>query len=175
MANGVLIKDQVAAMNVDALNRSAKGSVDIDNGDIFQLASKSAVSGEGEVWLATAPATSHLDGLWMAAEAAVVLTDEKYKGIDPDVRNFTIPDGEVFSAIKLQAGDIVSLTGDALTGTAELAYANAANAAYKLAWGASQTSDALSLKYLKTDSLSIGLGAIGSQRIDLYQFEVVAN
>jgi len=175
MANGVVIQNKVQAMNIDALNRPAKGSVEIDNGDVFQLASKSAVSGEEEVWLATAPATGSLDGLWMAYEPEVVLTASKYKGIDPDVRNFTNPAGEIFTAFKPVIGDIISLTGDALTGTAELAYANAANTAYKLVWGASQTASALSLEYLDTKFLSIGLGSLGTQRVDLYEFVVVGN
>ena len=60
MANhGVLIQDSVQAENIKALNRSAKSAADdIDNGNVFYLASKSSTAGEGEVWLATKPATA---------------------------------------------------------------------------------------------------------------------
>ncbi len=59
MANkAILIQNAVQAMNIDALNRSAIGSADIDNGNIFYLASKSTTAGEGEVWSATQPATA---------------------------------------------------------------------------------------------------------------------
>lgn len=55
--NAILVQNAVQAMNVDALNRKAKGSVDINNGNIFYLATKSTVASEGEVWNATVPAT----------------------------------------------------------------------------------------------------------------------
>lgn len=57
MSYAVLVQDAVQAMNIDALNRSAKGSANIDNGNIFYLATKSSTAGEGEVWTATQPAT----------------------------------------------------------------------------------------------------------------------
>lgn len=58
MANhAILVQNAVQAMNIDALNRSAIGSADIDNGNVFYLATKSSTDGEGEVWTATQPAT----------------------------------------------------------------------------------------------------------------------
>jgi hypothetical protein len=57
-AKAILVQDSVQAMNVDALNRSAISTADIDNGNIFYLASKSSTAGEGEVWTATQPATA---------------------------------------------------------------------------------------------------------------------
>lgn len=56
--HAILVQDSVQAMNIDALNRSAIGSADIDNGNVFYLATKSATAGEGEVWTATQPATA---------------------------------------------------------------------------------------------------------------------
>lgn len=59
MSYAVLVQDAVQAMNIDALNRSAICTTDdVDNGNIFYLASKSSTAGEGEVWLATKPATA---------------------------------------------------------------------------------------------------------------------
>lgn len=57
MAKAILVQDAVQAMNIDALNRSAIGSADIDNGNVFYLATKSSTDGEGEVWTATQPTT----------------------------------------------------------------------------------------------------------------------
>ena len=47
----------------------------------------------------------------MAAEPEVVLTDEKYKGLDPDIRNFYNVSGTVYSAFKPQVGDIIEDRG----------------------------------------------------------------
>jgi len=58
MSYAILVQNAVQAMNIDALNRSAIGSANIDNGNIFYLATKSATTGEGEVWTATQPATA---------------------------------------------------------------------------------------------------------------------
>jgi hypothetical protein len=58
--HAILVQNSVQAMNIDAFNRSAIGSADIDNGNVFYLASKSTTDGEGEVWVATQPATGAL-------------------------------------------------------------------------------------------------------------------
>jgi len=55
--HAILVQDSVQAMNIDAYNRKAKGSADIDNGNVFYLAAKTGTAGEGEVWSATQPAT----------------------------------------------------------------------------------------------------------------------
>jgi hypothetical protein len=59
MANhAILVQDVVQAENIKAYNRSAMCTTDdIDNGNVFYLATKSSTAGEGEVWLATEPAT----------------------------------------------------------------------------------------------------------------------
>ena len=59
MANhAILVQDAVQAEDLKVFNRSAKAaSDDIDNGNIFYLATKSTTAGEGEVWMATEPAT----------------------------------------------------------------------------------------------------------------------
>jgi hypothetical protein len=57
MSYNVLVQNSVQAMNIDALNRSAIGTANIDNGNVFYLATKSTTAGEGEVWTATQPAT----------------------------------------------------------------------------------------------------------------------
>lgn len=174
MAYGLIIQDKVQAMNVDALNRSAKCASAIENGMVFNLNTKSAVAGEGEVWVATAPATADLVNLWMAYSPEIVITDSKYKGIDPDPRNFIVPAGSIFDAFQPQIGDLLTMSADAIGGTIGAnTFAVATDGELQLQWGASAVSG-LSLKLIGTTYISIGLGSIGTQRITAYQMEVVA-
>lgn len=183
MANHtVVILNKVASENVGSYNRSAiaGSAVDIDNGGVFRLDSKSAVSGESEVWNVTAPTTSAstLNNLWMAYSPEVVITaagTKQYRGIDPDPQDFYNLGGKVLDAFKPQVGDLITVTGEGLTGTPALAYANSANGVYTLAWSATQTANALSFRYLGTTYISKGSGAIDNQRITAYQFECIAN
>ena len=57
MAN-VLIKRRVASQNVDSLNRTVIAEADVENGNVFELLTRSTTDGEDEVWNATAPATA---------------------------------------------------------------------------------------------------------------------
>lgn len=177
MAKAILVQNAVQAMNIDALNRKAKGSADIDNGNVFYLASKSAAAGEGEVWDATQPATGsglklslkllgttyvsladgsigtqratayefevvdNTTGIWMAYSPEIVTvvtaSGKKYRGINPDPRDFTNTSGEVFDAFKPQVGDILTITTDGITGTKSTnTFIVATNGQYALAWAA---------------------------------------
>lgn len=180
MSHAVMIPSKVAAKDVDAWVRSAtSASADLDNGNVVVLASQSTASGQGEVWLATQPTTGTLaSGLWMVGEPDVVVTTSgsyQFKNIDPDPRNFVNPQGSVFTAFKLQVGDIVKLTADALTGSQSTnTFVVAANASYKLTWSASAISG-LSLFLLNdNDYISIGDGSIGTQRVAAKKFVVTA-
>ena len=172
--SGVVIQNSVRAMNVDSLNRTAKSASVIENGHVFNLLTRSAVEGEGEVWVATAPATGALSNLWMACSPEVVVTGSKYKGLDPDPRNFSHAIGDMIDCFKLELGDIITLTDDAITGTKSTnGYIVATDGDFQLNWGASAISG-VSLKLLETTYISIGLGSIGTQRVTAYKFEVVA-
>lgn len=178
--HGILIPEQIAALNIDSYNRSAimSGST-VDNGYIVALASgKSATDGESEVFTATVPATGSLTGLWMVYQGdEVVVTDSRYKGLDPDVRNFYVAAGKVFSVYKPQVGDIITVTADALSGSipsAAYTFINATDSTMKLTWGTSQTASVLSYKLLATTYISLATGAIDSQRVTAYEFECVA-
>lgn len=177
--HAILVQNRVAAMNVDAYNRSAiaGSAVDLDNGNVFRLDTQSSTAGQSEVWVVTAPTASGstLNNLWMAYSPEVVVTNAQYKGLDPDPRNFYNAGAKVFDAFKPQVGDIITLTGDALTGTAELAYANSTSGAYTFTWGAAVVASSLSLQYLATTYVSIGTGAMDNQRVAAYKFVVVAN
>jgi len=176
MAHGVLIPNAIAATNIDTLNRPVYTSASsIDNGMVFALSGKLETSGSStEVWKMAAPANGNLESLWMAFSGdEIILTDSKYKGIDPDPRNFYIPAGKVFSAYRPQKGDIITLTAHGLTGTVESAYAVGTAGAYQLTWGATSGSSALTYKYLRTTYISLATGAIDDQRETAYEFECV--
>ena len=181
MAHGLLNQNMVQALNIDAFNRSAVGAADLDNGNLVVLATLSTTAGEGEVWAATRPESGTLVGTWMVASPEVVVTyggvagTSAYKGIDPDPRSFYVKTGEVFRAIKLQIGDIVELTSDAIaTGTGVgAAYAVVTAATYKLTWAAGAVTG-LSLRLIGTSYISLADGSIGTQRVTSYKFVVEA-
>lgn len=185
MSYGVCIPVSVAAMNVDAWNRSCVSASAVENGNVVVLATKSATAGESEVWTATVPASgTALTGLWMAYEPELVLTTSgsaQYRGLDPDPRNFRNEIGDVFTAFKPQLGDIIKLTADALsTNTAYSAgvtthvIAIDTTGGLQLEWNAGAGSSVTALKLLGVDYISIATGSISDQRVTAYTFEVVA-
>lgn len=179
MAYGILVPSLIAAMNIDSLNRSVRSATAIENGMVFSLLTKSTVAGEEEVFVATVPTTGTGTGLahlWMAMGDEIVLTSSKYKGIDPDVRNFRNEIGQVFSAYKPQLGDIITVSADALAGTfisGTTTHVNATTTNWQLVWGNSQTASVLSYKLLRVVYFSLATGGINSQRITAYQLECV--
>lgn len=178
MAQNVLVQNAVAALNVDAWVRSAvHASSAVDNGNIVILSALSTTAGESEVWTALTPSTANgLTGVWMVAEPEVVTTDGKYKGLNPDPRDFSVAATKVFSCFKPQLGDIITMTADGIAGTKSTnTFANATDTTggLKPVWGATQTSSVFSLKLIATTYISIGLGTISSQRVTAYKFQVV--
>jgi len=178
MAYGVLIPKAIAASNVDSWVRPAIcTTLPVENGSVFSLLTKSATTGEGEVWTALVPASSgsHLTDVWMAYEPELVMTGS-YRGLDPDVRNFINPVNKVFTAFKPQLHDILLMSEDCFSGAwggVTNTHANCTNAGWQLVWGTSQTASVLSVAYLKTDYISIATGAMDTQRLTAYTVEVV--
>ena len=177
MAHGIMIPSATAAANVDSYVRHAKAAVDLDNGNVVSLTALTGVAGEREVWTAAVPATgATLKNLFMVGEPEIVVTDSKYKNINPNVQDFYNVAGDVFTAFRLQLGDVVVLTADALGGTKSTnEYVVATNATAELTWAAAAVSG-VSLKLLATEYISLPtLGTIGdTQRQTAYRFEVVA-
>jgi len=180
MSHGVLVQKKVAAKDIDAFNRSALAGAALDNGNVVTLPTRNtaATRGNEELWDTGQPATgAGLTNLWMVYEPEIVVTvsgSSQYKGIDPDPRNFYTLSGGVCSVFRLQLGDLVLLTADALGGTKSTnGYVVATNGTYELTWAAAAVSG-VSLKYIGDEYISIGTGAIGTQRVTAYAFEVVA-
>jgi hypothetical protein len=179
MAHSVLIPNAISAMNIDSYNRSAVCASALDNGNIVKLTTRSTTAGQGEVFTAVAPSTSAgLTDLWMVYSGdEIVLTDSRYKGLDPDVRNFFTPASKVVSVFKPALGDIITMTADGFaTGAgAGSAYANAVDTTggIKLEWASSIGSGVLSYKLIATTYISLATGAIDTQRVVAYQLECV--
>jgi len=179
--HGILVPEAIAATNVDSFNRSAQYSgSSVDNGNVFQLASKVGTSGSGtEVFVVSAPATGSLAGLWMAYESwENVLTDSKYRGLDPDPKNFFIKQNEVFSAFKPQVGDVILATAEALTGTKSTnEYVVATNGALQLNWSATSI-EGLTFKLLGSKYISLpnsSASTIDNQRVTAYELMCIIN
>ncbi len=178
MAHGIFLPSDMAAGDVNSLVKNFKGSADLDNGWVVTLGALTGTSGESEVFVAGQPAASAgLTNLYFVDGESIVLTDSKYKNLDPNVQNYYVPSGKVFTGVKAQVGDIVKLSADALgTGTgAASAYAVAVASSYKLTWAAAAVSG-VSLRYLSTDYISLPTtAAIGElQRVTMYKFIVEA-
>jgi hypothetical protein len=174
MAYGVMIPVAIAATNVDAWNRSAISSASIfENGGLCALNSKSSTAGESELWTATVPATADLMKDWIVYDPELVWTGN-YRGLDPDVRNYTVAIGRTFSAFKPQVSDLLLMSADCFTAAiAGNTYANATDSQTQFVWGGGQAGSAISLKLVATQYISIGTGAMDTQRITAYLMEVI--
>jgi len=180
--HAVLEKLAVASKGIDSENRFAQCASALDDGNIVQLLTKSTDASEGEVWVATAPASASLENLYMVAELGVVSVfaadGSEYKGINSDPRNFYTIAGRTFTAFLLHKNDVVRLTAEAFSGAkgGSDTFANAADGLFTLVWGTSQTASALSLKLIATNYISIGSGTLGSTgRVTAYDFKVLYN
>lgn len=177
MAKSILIPTLTTAKNVDALNRSFIGEVDLDNGNVFGKGELSASANESQVYEATTP-EEELTGLWMAySPEDVVLTDglgNQFKVGTLDPRAFTNTAGVVFSGFKPQVGDLVLISADGIAGEAA-AYAVATAESNKLSFAAAAI-EGLSFKVVETTYISVAsANNIGSQRVTAYLLECVAN
>ena len=180
MAYAIVKPDRIAATNQEALNRSVVSASAIENGSVFNLNSKSTVTGYGEVWTATWPTTGSLTGAWMAMSPEIVdvaaADGTKYRNINADPRNFTNSASAVLDAVKLQPGDVITLSSDAFTGAyaAGSTHATSAFQNWQLQWRDFDPGDALTLKYLSTTYIPIGSGsAFGDTRVAAYKLEVI--
>jgi len=174
MSYGVMIPVAIAATNVDAWNRSCICPTSIlESGGMVALLTKSGTAGESELWTATVPATANLKTDWMVYNPELVWTGS-YRGLDPDVRNYTIAVSQTFSAFKPQVRDLILMDADCFT-TARVAntFAGTVDGQVQLVWNATQVASAIALQYLATQYISIGTGAIDTQRIDAYLMEVI--
>jgi hypothetical protein len=180
MAYSVLIQEKTMATDVSALNAVVVCGSALENGNVVRFTTLSGSSGYGEVFHSAQPTTGSLAGVWMVATPEVVtvaLGDVKYRGINPDPRNFYNLAGDLVDVFKPQPGDIILLSEDAFSGAKSAnTHANAGADRFDLVWGTTQVASSLSLKWLATDYILIGSGsAVGDARLTAYRMQVLAN
>ena len=181
--HGVLLRNAVAAKNIEAWNRYAMSSASaVDNGNVFNLLTENTAgtSGYDEVWDVTYPVTGSLVELWMACSQRANLTVDGtlvYVGMNDDPKKFYNPAGYVLDAYKPAKGDVITLSSDAFSGviSASSIFLNAADSTLKLTVGSAQSATALSYKLIATTYISIGSGAMDTQRKTAYKFQCIAN
>jgi hypothetical protein len=180
-AHGVVRFDKPQFTDLDSLNRVGVCATALDNGWVAQLLSQgTAASGQTEVWTATVPtsANSGLKNLWMAASPEIVLTtvgNNSYKGLDADPQNFSNVVGQMIDFVRLEIGDILTMTAECFT-NAQNTYAVATNNDWTLNFSGSNPGTGLTLKYLATTFISKGvLGAVSeTQQVTAYKMQVIA-
>lgn len=108
---GYLIETQIAAKNVESLNRSAiSATVDFDGGAALTLAASS-----NDCWTAATPVTGKLTGCWIAynpSEWFSELNGKLYAGLSADPRDYTNLATRPFTAFKPQIGDVIALSAE---------------------------------------------------------------
>ncbi len=168
MSYSVLIPGEIAAKNIDSLNKFGKATVDVENGHVVALGDKSNVKGENDVYNVNVPATATLasDIFYMVNEPVNVLVNGKYSGLTDDPREFNIPAGKKFTMYKPMIGDEVVITADGLAGTKGTnTYVVPADGTTKLTWAADGTGVSLAYKYVGDTYVSIG-----NERVTAYRF-----
>ena len=113
MANGVIVESRIQATNIDALNRTAKATVDVAGGGLVALTASGAQG--NEVWTAAAPASGSLGGLWIAYNPSEHLTKvggKFFAGLSEDPRDYVNIAGRPFDCFKPAVGDEIDITID---------------------------------------------------------------
>jgi hypothetical protein len=180
--HAVLIPESIRAMNIDSLNRSVidygASASSIDNGNVFLIDDKHTSGSLTEVFDIKQPTAGSPTHIWMAYSGdEVVLTDSKYKGLDPDPRNFYNPANYVFSAFKVEVGDIILRTADAFSNTfSSHTYAVPQADSFKLLWTNGEAGSGRCFKYHDTKYISLHTSSstIDAQRVTAYELECIS-
>lgn len=168
MSYSVLIAGEIAAKNIDSLNKFGKANFAVENGHVVALGEKSTAKNEAFVYTVNKPATATLatDIFYMVNEPVDVLVNGKYSGLTDDPREFNIPAGKVFTMYKPMVGDEVVITVDGLAGIkGSNTYVVPADGTTKLTWAADGTGVSLAYKYVGDTYVSIG-----NERVPAYRF-----
>jgi len=170
MAYSVLIAGEIAAKNIDSLNKFGKATFAVGNGHVVALGDKSNVKGENDVYNVNEPANAATDIFYMVNEPVNVLVNGKYSGLTDDPREFNIPAGKVFTMYKPMVGDEIVITKDDIEGKKNDAgvtntYVVPAKNTTKLKWAANANGVSLAYKHVGDTYVSIG-----NERVEAYRF-----
>lgn len=171
---GYMIEGRIQAKDVEALNRTAVSTADVDGGTLVALSTYA----DGEF---TATKATSGEGLWMAynpSEHFTKVGDNIYAGLSQDPRDYTNLAGREFDVFKPQVGDIVALTDGNIK---EADIVNVAVGKY-LEQGAdgyevktNATASTTSLKVIAVEVLPFPQAGIGMELAKKYLCEVANN
>ena len=169
MSCSVLIAGEIAAKNIDSLNKFGKAGFAVENGHVVALGDKSNIKGENDVYNVKNPASATLatDIFYMVNEPVNVLVNGKYSGLTDDPREFNIPADKVFTMYKPMVGDEIVITEVGLGEKADNTYVYVvpANNTTKLTWTDNIDNVSLAYKYVGNTYVSIG-----NERVKAYRF-----
>jgi len=168
MSCSVLIAGEIAAKNIDSLNKFGKAGFAVENGHVVALGDKSNIKGENDVYNVKNPASATLatDIFYMVNEPVNVLVNGKYSGLTDDPREFNIPADKVFTMYKPMVGDEVVITEDGLAGTkSDNTHVVPTNDSTKLTWTKTISGVSLVYKYVGDTFVSIG-----NERVTAHRF-----
>ena len=173
--HGYIIEAQIAAKDVDALNKSAVATVDVDGGDVVALGGLNA---DG-LFVATKLTDGTGGNVWMAynpSEHFTKVGDNVFAGLTVDPRDYTNLADRPMDVFKPQVGDIVTLLGTNLkagetptTGSFLEIGANGYEAK------ASATANTFSLEVIEKKTIPFPQAGIGFEAADAYVTRVVFN
>ena len=169
MINSVLIAGEIAAKNIDSLNKFGKANFAVGNGHVVALGEKSTAKNEAFVYTVKKPADIDLENdiFYMVNEPVNVLVNGKYSGLTDDPREFNIPAGKKFTMYKPMIGDEVVITEDGLAGDKDNnTHVIPANST-KLTWATETEISDVSLAYKHVGDTYV---SIGNERVTAYRF-----
>jgi len=171
MANAIVVQTRVQAEDIKAYNRVGKASVDVKNGDALVLGALS------KGVFAVTKANAVAKGLWMAYAPEIVSTNG-FKGLDKDVRNFSIKAGEPIDMFKPVVGDFITVTEDFFKTKPEASKKIIeldSTGAYVAVASATASYDGLGFNVVEETYIVVATGAIGADRVKAYTLEVTNN
>lgn len=173
--HGYIIEAQIAAKDVDALNKSAVATADVDGGEIVSLG---ALNADG-VFVATKLTAGTGGNVWMAynpSEHFTKVGDNVFAGLTVDPRDYTNLANRPMDVFKPQVGDIITILNTNLkegeTPT-QGSFLEMGADGYEVK--ASATADTFSLEVIEAKTIPFPQKGIGFEAADAYVTRVAFN
>lgn len=172
--HGYIIEAQIAAKDVDALNKSAVASVDLDGGELVTLG---ALNADG-LFVAT-KADGDGGNVWMVynpSEHFTKVGDNVFAGLTIDPRDFTNLANRPIDVFKPQVGDIITLLDTSLKAgetPAVGSFLEMGTDGYEAK--ASATASKFSLEVVEKKTIPFPQKGIGFEAADAYVTRVAFN
>lgn len=174
---GYIIESQIAAKDVDAFNRNAIASDDVDGGALVALGG--LATGDNNLFEATLATDGTGGGLYMAynpSEHFTKVGDNIFAGLTVDPRDYTNLANRPFDVFKPQIGDVIAFTdGNIKTGETVTKGSYLEIGASGLEVQVSPTANTTSFKVIEVGVQPFPQAGIGHENAPKYVCEVVFN